>query len=108
MGRLDITALLTCKEISSREGLLDFENEKYVVSYLLCGQGPASSLNCPAILILEYQSTGNESPIAYAGRWGAGAMYLLPHMFPFKPWFSLDICPGVGLLGHIVVLVLVF
>ena len=27
-------------------------------------QGPAFSLNCPAILILEFQSTGNESPIA--------------------------------------------
>ena len=27
-------------------------------------QGPASSLNCPVILILEFLSTGNESPIA--------------------------------------------
>ena len=39
---------LTSKELSSREGFLDFENEKYVVSYLLSGQGAASSLNCPA------------------------------------------------------------
>ena len=27
-------------------------------------QGPAFSLTCPAILVLEFQSTGNESPIA--------------------------------------------
>ena len=26
------------------------------------GKGPASSLNCPAILVLEFQSIGNESP----------------------------------------------
>ena len=28
----------------SRGGLLDFENEEYAVSYLLSGQGPASSI----------------------------------------------------------------
>ena len=28
------------------------------------GQGPASSLNCSAIAVLEFQSTGNESPVA--------------------------------------------
>ncbi|KAJ8775921.1 hypothetical protein J1605_015984 [Eschrichtius robustus] len=44
----------------SREGLLNFENVEYVVFYLLSGQGPASSLNCPAIDILEFLSTGNE------------------------------------------------
>ena len=27
-------------------------------------QGLTSSLNCPAILLLEFQPTGNESPIA--------------------------------------------
>ena len=27
------------------------------------GQGPAFSLNCPTVLVLEFQSTGNESPI---------------------------------------------
>ena len=27
---------------------------------------------------------------------------------PFELWFCLDICPGVGLLDHIVVLFLVF
>ena len=26
-------------------------------------QGPVSSLNCPDVLILEFQSTGNESPM---------------------------------------------
>ena len=41
--------------------------------YLLSGQGPASSLSCLAILILEYRSTGNQSPIAFPGRgWGRG------------------------------------
>ena len=38
----------------------DFKNEKYVVSYLLSGQGPASSLNSPAMFVLEYRSTENE------------------------------------------------
>ena len=28
------------------------------------GQGPVSSLNCSAILVLEFLSTGDESPIA--------------------------------------------
>ena len=37
----------------------DSENEKYVV-----WQGLVSSFNCPAILILEFQSIGNESSIA--------------------------------------------
>ena len=27
---------------------------------MLSGQGPASCLNCPAILVLEFQSTVNE------------------------------------------------
>ena len=31
-------------------------------------QGPASSLNCPAILVLEFQSLENESPVALP--WG--------------------------------------
>ena len=35
-------------------------------------------------------------------RWTLGCMYL------FKLWFSLDICPGVGLLDHIVVIVVLF
>ena len=76
---------LTSKELSSPESFLDLENEKYVVSYLLSGQGPASSLNCPAILILEYRFTGNKSPIAYPGGGGGGGglwpIYLLPQ-FP--------------------------
>ena len=60
-------SLFDLKELSSWEGFLDFENEKYVVSYPVSGQGPASSLNCPAIVILEYWSTGNKSSIAYPG-----------------------------------------
>jgi len=60
MGSLDTTPVSTSKELSSQEGLLDFKNEKYVVSYLLSVQGPASSLNCPAIFISQFPSTGNE------------------------------------------------
>ena len=74
MGRLDIIPLLTSKELSSREGLLDFKNEKYVVSYLLSGQGPASSLNRPAVDILEFLFTGNELQLLTLG----GPIYLLP------------------------------
>ena len=40
---LDITPLSTSKELSSWEGLLDFENEKYVVFYLLSGQASVFS-----------------------------------------------------------------
>ena len=40
------------------EGSPDLENKKCLVSYLQSGQGPASSLSCPAIVILEFQSTG--------------------------------------------------
>ena len=36
------------------------------------GQGPASCLNCPANLILEFQSVGNESPIALPWQVGGG------------------------------------
>lgn len=34
---------------------------------MLSGQGTASCLNCLAILILEFQSTGNEYPFALPG-----------------------------------------
>ena len=54
-------------------GLLDFENEEYVVFYLLSGQGPASSLDCPVIDILEFLSTGNELQLLTLG-----PIYLLP------------------------------
>ena len=38
------------------------------------GRGPVSSLSCPAFLTLEFQSTGNQSPIALPcdGQWGRG------------------------------------
>ena len=36
-------------------------------------QGPASSLNCPAILVLEFLSIENESPIALP--WGSGEQW---------------------------------
>ena len=41
-----------------REGLLTSGTRN-----MWYGQGQASSLNCPAILCLEFQSIGNESPI---------------------------------------------
>ena len=43
------------------------------------GQGPASPLNCLAILILEFQSTGTESPIALL--WGREAPSSWPPQF---------------------------
>ena len=40
-------------------------------------QGPASSLNCPAILVLEFWSMDNESPTAFPQGWsGASASNL--------------------------------
>ena len=41
---------------------------------LLPGQGLSSSLDCPAVLILEYQSRRNESPTVFP--WGRGPIYL--------------------------------
>ena len=59
----------------SRGGLLDFEYEEYVVFYLLSGQGPASSLDCPAIDILEFLSTENKLQLL-----ALGPIYLLPQV----------------------------
>ena len=64
---------LTSKELSCWEGFLDFENQKYVVSDLLSEQGPVSSLDCPVIDILEFQSTVNELKLLTPG----GSIYLL-------------------------------
>ena len=36
-------------------------------------QGPASSLNCPTFLVLEFQSIENESPVALPS--GEGSPY---------------------------------
>ena len=47
------------------------------------GQGPASSFNCPAVSVLEFQSTGNESLIPLL--WEEGGIYLLPPV-PGIPW----------------------
>lgn len=44
----------TFLHMCSQGGSSDFENEKYVVSYLLSEQGPDSSPDFPAILILKY------------------------------------------------------
>ena len=53
--------------LRSQRGSPDLENKKCLVSYLLSGQGPASSLSCPPIDILEFQSTGYESPFYPGG-----------------------------------------
>ena len=65
---------LTSKELSSREDFLDFENEKYAVSYPLSGWGPASSLDSLAIDILEFLSTENEIKLLTL----RGSIYLWP------------------------------
>ena len=41
---------------------------------------PATFLDCPASLILEFQSTGSESPIALP--WGSGGHHLPPASDP--------------------------
>ena len=66
----------------SRGGLLDFENEEYVVFCLLSGQGPASSVILllwsfcyyGVSAIMEFLSTGDELQL-----FGLGPIYLLPH-----------------------------
>ena len=70
-GYLDITPLWTSKELYHREGFFEFENEKYVISSLLPGEGPASSL---APSILKFLSTGNEFQLLTLG-----PIYFLPH-----------------------------
>ena len=65
---------LTSKELSSWEDFLDFENEKYVVPYLLSGQGPASSPDGPAIVFLEFWSLDIPQGInSICLPWGRGA-----------------------------------
>ena len=56
----------------------EFRNQRRVV-----WQGPASSLNCSAVFILEFWFTGSESLIALAWELGVG-FYLWPQLFsPF-------------------------
>ena len=55
-----------------RNKLLGFFKEK--TFGLLSGQGPASSMDCPAIDMLEFLSTGNELKLLTLGR----PIYLLP------------------------------
>ena len=46
-------------------------------------KGPASSLNCPAILVLELWFKGNKSPVTLPWGWGGGreGIYLLPQFY---------------------------
>ena len=66
-GYLDITYLLTSKKLFSWKGLVDLDNEEYVVSYLLSVQDTASP-----VFILEYWSLWNELQLI-----GLGTIYLL-------------------------------
>ena len=79
VNSLSITPLLTSKEPSSWEGILDFETEKCVVSSPLSGQGLASFLNYLVIDILEFLSTGNEFKLLTLGRG------------PSTSWFTMTI-----------------
>ena len=61
------------------------------------GQGPASCLNCPANLILEFQSVGNESPIALPCQglgWGTG--WASASCLIRLSWSSLETYPCQG------------
>ena len=49
-----------------------------MVTYLWSGQVPASSLDCPAILILQYWCTGNEFSTVHPGVVVGVPIYLLP------------------------------
>ena len=61
-----------------REGLLVSR-----IKNIRSGQGPASSLNCSAVFILEFWFTGSESLIALAWELGVG-FYLWPQLYsPF-------------------------
>ena len=81
MGRLNITPLLTSKEYSSRDGFLDFENKKYVVSYLCLGRTQlAHSIACSfhrGVLVHR-----RWTPTAHPGGCGV-AIYLLSQFIIF-------------------------
>ena len=48
------------------------------------GEGPASCLDCPALLVLEIRSTGNESTVTLPQ---GGPIYLPPHLHQLtRPW----------------------
>ena len=84
MGRLASPSMkwcplpLTFKEtfclMCSWEGLLDFQNEEYVVFYLLSRQRPALSL---ASAVKEFLSTGNKLQLLKLG-----PIHLLPQIPP--------------------------
>ena len=90
MGRASLASL----PFDHQEAFLHRHGQGYLMTSrtrnMWSGQGPASSLNCPAILTLEFWSTGNESPIALCWVWGN--IYLLPqykwdrltHRYPFR------------------------
>ena len=79
LWQVDTTPLLTFKKFSSWEDLLDLENEKYLVSCLLSGQGSTSSLDWPTIDILEFWSLDSpqrRNSICLPWGWGASTACL--------------------------------
>ena len=64
------------------------------------GQGLASSLNRPAIDILEFWSAGNESPVTLPCR--VGSVYLLPQrrLGPAEVLEVKCVCVGGGSSSH--------
>ena len=57
------------------------------------GKGPASSLNCPAILVLELWFIGSESPVtlSWGGREWRGGIYLLPQFYSVSGIFMVPV-----------------
>ena len=62
----------------------------------LSGQGPSSCLECSAVLILEYQSTRNESPAAFP--WGEGGRAVMSRRLP-APFLQLVLSGTISMLG---------
>ena len=86
MGRLDITPLLTSKEFSSQEGLLDFENKKYVASYLYPGRAQLA-LSIALLFSLWMLVHRGRTPTALPGGCGV-TIYLLSQFIIFISFFD--------------------
>ena len=85
MGKLDITPLLTSKEFSSQEGLLDFENKKYVASYLYLGRAQLA-LSIALLFSLWILVHRGRTPTAHPGGCGV-TIYLVSQFIVFISFF---------------------